>query len=83
LGSERIRLLKLEAEGAEPEILVGAESVLSRIDYIAADLGPERGLKQEQTATPVINFLLARGFELIDMKFDRVTCLFRNHRVTR
>lgn len=78
LGIPRIRLLKLEAEGAEPEILLGAEPVLNRIDYIAADLGPERGLAQEQTATPVINFLLARGFELVDMKFDRVVCLFRN-----
>jgi len=74
----RVRLLKLEAEGAEPEILEGAESWLSRIDYIAADLGPERGLKQQQTATPAINYLLARGFDLIDMRFDRVVCLFKN-----
>ena len=74
----RVRLLKLEAEGAEPEILEGAQQWLSRIDYIAADLGPERGLKQEQTATPVINYLLARGFDLVDMRFDRVVCLFKN-----
>lgn len=80
LGAERIRLLKLEAEGAEPEILWGAEASLAQIDYIAADLGPERGMKQEQTATPVINFLLARGFDLLDMNIDRVTCLFRNRR---
>ncbi len=77
----RIRLLKLEAEGAEPEILEGAQQWLSRIDYIAADLGPERGLKQEQTATPVINYLLARGFDLVDMRFDRVVCLFKNRAV--
>jgi FkbM family methyltransferase len=78
LGCDRIRLLKLEAEGAEPEILQGADLVLQKIDYIAADLGPERGLKQEETATPVINHLLSCGFELIGMRFDRVTCLFRN-----
>lgn len=77
----RIRLFKLEAEGAEPEILEGAQEWLSRIDYIAADLGPERGLKQEQTATPVINYLLARGFDLLDMRFDRVVCLFKNRAV--
>ena len=29
----RIKLLKLEAEGAEPEILEGAENILSKIDY--------------------------------------------------
>lgn len=77
----RLRLLKLEAEGAEPEILQGAQQWLARIDYIAADLGPERGLKQEQTATPVINYLLARGFDLVDMRFDRVVCLFKNRAV--
>lgn len=82
-GVERVRLLKLEAEGAEPEILEGARGVLSRIDYIAADLGPERGLKQEETATPVINHLLSSGFELVSMRFDRVTCLFRNRQLER
>jgi FkbM family methyltransferase len=75
---ERVRLLKLEAEGAEPEILLGCGQYLSRIDYIAADCGPERGLSQDETATDLINFLVARNFNLMDMKFDRVVCLFRN-----
>lgn len=77
-GAKRLRILKLEAEGAEPEILQGCVEWLPRIDYIAADLGPERGLAQEHTVTPVVNYLLARNFELVDMRFDRVTCLFRN-----
>jgi len=78
----RVRLLKLEAEGAEPEILLGCGDFLARIDYIAADCGPERGLAQDETATHLINYLLARNFDLIDMKFDRVMCLFR-HRDAR
>ena len=45
LAPKRIRLLKLEAEGAEPEILEGMEKTLPRVDYITADLGPERGAK--------------------------------------
>jgi FkbM family methyltransferase len=79
----RLKLLKLEAEGAEPEILVGAKDHLHKIEYISADLGPERGLKQESTAAPAINFLLARNFELIDMHCDRITFLFRNTALTR
>ncbi|MBX9716905.1 MAG: FkbM family methyltransferase [Burkholderiaceae bacterium] len=79
---QRLRLLKLEAEGAEPEILRGAMGSLERIDYIAADLGPERGVRQEETATPVINLLLARGFEIVGMRFDRVVVLFRNRHAT-
>jgi FkbM family methyltransferase len=74
----KVKLLKLEAEGAEPEILVGAKEHLDKIEYISADLGPERGLNQESTAAPAINFLLARNFRLIDVCCDRVTFLFKN-----
>jgi FkbM family methyltransferase len=78
MNLSKIKLLKLEAEGAEPEILVGAKEHLDKIEYISADLGPERGLSQESTAAPAINFLLARNFRLIDVYSDRVTCLFKN-----
>lgn len=78
----RLRLLKLEAEGAEPEILQGALGTLDKIDYITADLGPERGVTQQETATPAINLLLSRGFELMAMRFDRVIALFRNRSAT-
>lgn len=76
-----VKLLKLEAEGAEPEILAGAEDCLERIGYISADLGPERGLAQESTAAAVTNFLLSRGFSLIDVVCGRLVFLFRNDRL--
>lgn len=77
---QHIRLLKLEAEGAEPEILIGAEKVLSLIDYITVDCGPERGLAAEPTFIPVYNYLTQRGYQLVDIKFDRVVALFeRKH----
>ncbi|MGY6587763.1 MAG: FkbM family methyltransferase [Wenzhouxiangella sp.] len=64
-GSEsRIRLLKLEAEGAEPEILRGGASIIEKVDYISADLGPERGLAKENTVADCSNFLYSRGFRI-------------------
>lgn len=63
---EKIRLLKLEAEGAEPEVLQGAVPILRNIDYISADVGPERGIDEEETRDYVVNFLTASGFELIN-----------------
>ena len=36
--NRKIKLLKLEAEGAEPEVIIGSLKVLKYIDYIAADL---------------------------------------------
>ena len=38
-----VKLLKLEAEGAEPEILEGLGEAIAQVEYISADLGFERG----------------------------------------
>jgi len=60
----RVRVLKLEAEGTEWDILNGATDSLDRIDYIAADMGFERGIEAGSPAPDIIPFLLARGFEI-------------------
>lgn len=81
LVSEPVKLLKLEAEGAEIEVLRGAEAALEKIEYIAADLGFERGVGEEQTFVPVTNFLLQRGFELQEFSPSLMKALYRNVRV--
>jgi len=78
LKNKKIKLLKLEAEGAEPEVIKGSLKVLKDIEYIAADLGPERGFNQETTLKEVTNILLKNNFEIIDFKFPRICLLFRN-----
>jgi FkbM family methyltransferase len=76
--NEKIRLLKLEAEGAEPEVLEGASKILPNIDYISADVGPERGVNEEETRDFVVNFLTQSGFELIsERKLHRKIVLFK------
>lgn len=72
------KLLKLEAEGGEPEILEGLGSSLRQIHFIAADLGFERGIKAESTLVPVTNYLLDRGFQLVEINHKRLTALFKN-----
>ena len=74
---QNIKLLKIEAEGAEPEVLMGCERILKNIDYISADLGFERGPLQESTLAPVTNFLLKNGFELIDFSSPRIVVLYK------
>lgn len=78
LADERIRLLKLEAEGAEPEILQGARRSLAHIDYIAADVGPERGEHQKYTLVEVTLTLSEAGFELVSCGTHRLVVLFAN-----
>ena len=74
---ENIKLLKIEAEGAEPEVLIGAIKLLSKIEYISADCGFERGKNNEATMVPVINFCLSHGFEIVDIYFPRLVILFK------
>ncbi len=73
---KRVRLIKLEAEGAEPEVLDGAKEVLSRTDYVAADMGPERGILQESTMVEVTTRLSKQGFRLIHFDHHRICGLF-------
>jgi FkbM family methyltransferase len=78
LPDKRIKLLKVEAEGAEPEVVEGCLEILPNIEYVSADVGFERGVAQANTLAPVTNFLLAHGFELVDVGFKRLVALYRN-----
>jgi FkbM family methyltransferase len=74
-------LLKLEAEGAEPEVLEGAQNSLKLIDYIAVDCGYERGKNQDHTFLEVNKILTSSGFTIARAKFkSRVTILFERSR---
>lgn len=74
----RIKILKLEAEGAEPEILDGATKTLERVEWILADVGFERGEKEESTLPAVVHALLPKGFELVSVLPDRLVAIFKN-----
>jgi FkbM family methyltransferase len=74
---EVIKLLKLEAEGFEPEILEGFGDKILCCEYIALDGGHERGKKEEQTLTTCTNYLLSNGFEMFDIYFHACRALYR------
>ncbi len=77
---KKVKLLKLEAEGFEPEILQGSNKVLNKIEYIGVDGSPERGKKNDTTIEYAIDFLTSRDFEVIasdiNPKFSKA--LFKN-----
>ena len=77
----RIKLIKLEAEGAEPEILRGALSTIQRTEYISVDGGPERGLDKSLTLPIVCNMLIENGFDMVRLNLKRGTGLFKNKRL--
>ena len=73
-----IKLLKLEAEGYEPEILLGSNEVLEKIEYIAIDGGYERGKKLEETLSNQLNFLFTNNFEIIEINLKWGRALLKN-----
>jgi len=77
LQKSKIKLLKLEAEGFEPEILEGLGNSLKYCEYISVDGGYERGKKAEQTMTTMTNYLLSNGFEMVDIYFPWHRALFK------
>ena len=78
IKGKKIKLLKLEAEGYEPEILQGCINNLENIMYISADIGPERGISNQCTVVEVTNFLVSKGFKIIDFGYPRITALYKN-----
>lgn len=79
--TDKIKLLKLEAEGAEPEILQGMKQNLGRVEYVSADVGPERGFGKESTLIPVQKILIEAGFEPVKFGLPRAVMLFQNTRM--
>lgn len=76
--TSKVKLLKLEAEGAEPEVIQGAGKKLEFIEFISADLGFERGPNNDSTFIEVTNYLLNNNFALLKFSDKRRCALFRN-----
>lgn len=77
---KNIKLLKIDAEGYEPEVLLGCKNSLKEIAYIAVDYGNERGYEGKSTMVSVTNFLYKNSFELIEDSLIRKIGLFANRK---
>lgn len=75
---KKIKLLKVEAEGAEPEVLIGARKLFKKIEFISVDCGPERGFLMQKTDKIVSNYLKQNNYKLINKSKLRDILLFRN-----
>ncbi len=77
--NEKIKLLKMDGEGCELEILEGCADIFRHIEYISVDAGYERGIDNLCTFPEVSNILYSNGFFI--EKFQargRVCGLFKN-----
>lgn len=63
LGLNRIRLIKCDAEGGEPEVLMGARETLRSTEFITMDCGFERS--GERTLETCAGMLRDEGFDVL------------------
>jgi FkbM family methyltransferase len=69
IGNKGIFLIKCEAEGFEPEVLLFGQSALLKTKYISCDTGPERMGKS--THEDVNRILVKMNFQLIKSNKNR------------
>ena len=73
----KIKLIKIEAEGLEPEVLEGLKKNINNVEYISIDCG-ERGIEKKSTKTDCSSYLIKNNFKIIDYDPISVVCLFKN-----
>lgn len=72
----QVKLIKCDAEGAEPEVLEGARELLQRVEWFCLDCGPER--MGTPTYDTCAEMLRQRGFEIIPSEVTPYILLAHN-----
>lgn len=81
--TNKIKLLKIDCEGSEPEALRGAMKTLKNVEYLTIDVSYERNNKS--TKNPVKNILKNQNFLVLDEYYlgKRNCILFKNKKFVK
>jgi FkbM family methyltransferase len=83
LKIQKIGLVKIEAEGFEPEVLKGIDFNSLDVEFFAIDCGPERPPYNSNTVVDCLNYLREFGYELESFDDQRISILMRKNECVR
>lgn len=77
---EQVKVLKIDAEGFEPEVLEGSKKTLQSTEYVTIDFGAERGQDQNTTIIEVNDYMYENNFRLVRFSDFRFIGLYKNNK---
>lgn len=75
---KKIKLIKIDTTGSEPEALYGLSKFLSKIEYIVVDACNERGVMETNTIYECLNYMYKNNFHVVNFEIARSCILFQN-----
>lgn len=78
---QNVKLIKIDGEGHELEILLGAKETLKKTKYVSIDHGPEKGINNLRTTPEVYLNMIKNNFIPIHTSSVREITLFKNNKL--
>lgn len=79
-SNSHVKLIKIEAEGSEPEVLEGLRLYSEKVSYITIDVSFERGEDSKSTLIECSNLFFEKNFRLLNFAIhkSRLTIIAKN-----
>ena len=76
---KKIKLIKVDTTGSEPEVLYGLNKLLGDVEYIVVDASNERGINKKHTINECLNYMYKNNFHVKNFEVTRSCILFQNN----
>lgn len=76
---KKIKLIKIDTTGSEPEVLYGLNKFLGDVEYVVVDASNERGINKKHTINECLNYMYKNNFHVKNFEVIRSCILFQKN----